>query len=253
MTTLIKEFHLSFAPNGSASSVAITEAQNVSIGSYRRLKIKQFTMPITYYAVSTINNAAELSENGGGWAAVTLTPGNYTQSTFATEVKTQLEATGAGTYTVSINTETSKMLISVGGGAATFSIRFTASNRQMEKIWGVPTGTARPQIPNGGSYTSTNIIQLWGPDHINLVSSTLVKMIASRAVDLDDASNMLLRVPINVNVGSQQTVYDEDWRQAVNQVMTPTTISIDIQDESGNSINLNGGVCYLTIAVSSNY
>jgi len=250
----VHEFYFSWMPGGSPTSIAISELQNREIGRFRRMKIKHFVMDTTFYAVSSINNAFELEEDGSGtWLAGTLTPGNYTVSTFSAEVKTRLEAIGAGTYTVSISSESSKITIAVSGGASTFSIRFTESDRQKEKLWGVAAGTAQNlQIPNTGSYTSSKVVHLWGPTMINFTSSTLNKMLSEENHDITGGvSDVLMRVPLTVNTGSQQIVFDEDWRLAVNQIMKPTTIVADITDESGNSIDLNGGEVHITIAMSS--
>ncbi len=193
MTTVYRDFILKWSPNGSASSIAITNVENNQIGAFKKMRVKSITTPLTFYAISNINNTLLLEEdNSGTWNTVTLTPGNYTGAEFATEVKTQFETIGAGTYTVTISDTTNKITISVSGGASTFSAAFKENDNQREKIWGVPHGTAgqnaaenpptNAQINDApsGSYTSANPIMIWGPDYMLLKSETLVKMLNKR-------------------------------------------------------------------------
>jgi hypothetical protein len=245
------EFYLTWKPLGSVSTIPITEQQNRDIGSYKRIKFKLFTFPITYYGVSNINNTVQLSENGGAWNTMVLENSNYDDIEFVAELKRKLDAVGAGTYTVTISKYTGKLTITAVN-ITNFSIRFTASSKQHEKIWGVIAGTSRPQIPATLSYTSPNVIQLWGPDQLNVVSSTLSKMITKKNIDVvGEISDIILKVPVTLNAFNQESHYESDWMPAVNQEMIPSSILIDIVDEEGNSLNFNGGTCYLTVSIST--
>lgn len=148
-----------------------TATEIAQVKKFSVMTLRDIILPLTYYNINDSNNTVLLKEGAGSWNLVTLTKGNYTSSQFASEVATQLDAIGAGTYTVSISSITGKMTISVAGGAATFSIAFTTGNRQTEKIWGVPAGTAgaavyienppsAAQVNNvaAGSYTSARAL-----------------------------------------------------------------------------------------------
>jgi len=247
----VTEFYLAWSPNGSSANIPISSSQNALIGLYRKIKFKTFIFPTSFYSVSNINNTAELSENGGAWTSFTLTNNNYNSTTLAVELKRVLEVVGIGTYTVDIDIYSCKMTITATG-VTTFSIRFTANSRPHEKIWGITANTARPQIPATLSYTSPNVIQIWGPDCLLVKSPTLSKMLIKNNIDVSDSnSNVLIRVPIVSSSLSQDLYTSEDWLPAINQNLIPTTINIDVTDENGNSVDFNGARCYLTVAVST--
>jgi len=52
--------------------------------------------------IDATNNKIDFKEGSGGELTATLSSGNYTMSALATEIKTQLDAAGALTYTVSV-------------------------------------------------------------------------------------------------------------------------------------------------------
>lgn len=69
-----------------------------------------------YYLVTASNNKINFKESGGGpELTATLTVGEYTELTLAAEIKAQLEAVGAESYTVSRSSSTGKW--SIAGGA----------------------------------------------------------------------------------------------------------------------------------------
>ena len=247
----VTEFYLAWSPSGSAATIPISSAQNTAIGIYRKIKFKTFVFPTSFYSVYDANKTAELSEDGGAWTSFTLTKSNYTASTIVTEIKTALETVGAGTYTVTIDTYTGKLYITATG-ITSFSIRFTSNSRAHEKIWGILEGTSSPQIPATLSYSSSAVVQLWGPDCLLVKSPTLAKMMAKNNIDVSDGNtNVLMRVPIVSTVFSQDVHFESDWLPAINQALVPNSIVIDITDESGNSIDFNGCKCYLIVAVST--
>ena len=62
------------------------------------------------------NNKLDFSESGGAEVTATITPGTYTLATLATEIKTQMDAAGTLTYTVTVDKD-DKMTISVASGS----------------------------------------------------------------------------------------------------------------------------------------
>lgn len=68
------------------------------------------------FVIDSTNNKLNFKESGGGAElTATLTSGTYTSTTLATEIKTQLEAVGAATYTVSKSATTGKWTIASDG------------------------------------------------------------------------------------------------------------------------------------------
>jgi hypothetical protein len=259
--------YIKWSPAGASQNITFTAAQSAQIAAFKKLTIKRVIMPITYYAISSINQTYQLSEGGAFGSARTITAGNYTSAEFCTELSTSLGLASvalgnSATYTCTISSTTGKLTITKNSG--TFQIQFatTAATRsQMEKIWGVPAVTAQPQINNGGAaitYTSTNPVILWGPDELLLVSSALVTLCTQRNTDIvgytsatDTAqTNILFKIPITVTPFSQLIYEDSVDFTATNQSIIPTTIDLNITDESGNSLNFLGGYCYIELALS---
>lgn len=274
-----REFYIKFIPSGSAVEINLSSTERTRIGAFKTIHFHTLVTPISYYCISSINNEFVLIEENDSAATtssiITLDSGNYTTSTFSIEVQSKLNANSAygSTYTVSINSTTGKMIITNDNGGTWngFKIEWytgnngtidSASNRiQAEKIWGAPrtelidTTPANPQI--GGavfltSYTSTNPIQLWGPDELLIISPELQKMKTKYNVDvINNQINIIIRIPIATNPFTQQTHIDTVSEVVgVNNQTLPTMITIDITDESGNSLNFNGGACYLHVRVA---
>lgn len=73
--------------------------------------------------ITASNNRIDFAEDGGGELNATLTVGIYSTAELLVEIKTQLDATGTGTYTVTYDgisgTNTELYTIAVAGGATT--------------------------------------------------------------------------------------------------------------------------------------
>lgn len=68
------------------------------------------------FVIDTTNNKIDFKESGGGsQLTATLTAGSYTPSTLAAEVKAQMDAAGAETYTVAYSSATGKFTIASTG------------------------------------------------------------------------------------------------------------------------------------------
>lgn len=65
--------------------------------------------------IDETNNKIDFRETSSSSLVATLTPGSYTPTALCAEIKTQMEAVGAETYTVSFNSLTRKFTIAHGG------------------------------------------------------------------------------------------------------------------------------------------
>lgn len=89
-----------------------------AMGNASTAEVASFTVTVDS------NDMIDFKEDAGGELNATLTPGTYIMgetaaaSTLCLEIKTQLEAAGAGTYTVTFSNSTKKITIAVAGGAA---------------------------------------------------------------------------------------------------------------------------------------
>ena len=231
-----------------------TAAQIPNAMNYTSSKSLPSTINIT-----EINRYGILRENNtGSWLQFALTLGEYTRSAYLTHLLAKLTDVGILTYSGSI-LQNGKMSISVATGN-TFSVAFTENIQATEIIWGVNPGTAGalPYIQNPPDASQfTNVVsglgdyptQLWGPDQLILTSSSLDKIILGANIDINIINNVIMRVPVTSTPFSQQTYVTDTSYSCVASTFMPSSIDINILDEFGNSINFNGGVCYLTIRV----
>ena len=283
MSQHYRDVFITFSPNGTASTITATLGDQSDIGKFRKMIFKQITIPMTFYAISNINSQFAFIEKGADNSTntqiKTIPDGNYTASTFAAAVQTQINSNAGfshynAQYFIEIDNATNRLVIttSVTGDSAGFQIAFysgvggttnTPSKRiQAEKIWGVPATKltspvpTQPQIGNGTyltSYRSTNPSQIWGPDQLLVVSPTLQNIFSRKNTDLGmNIQNIIMRVPVTVPLFSQQTFSDSNNEVAVqNNQSFPQKIVIDVTDETGNSLNFNGCVVYMHITVGN--
>ncbi len=106
------------------SSVVITESsEDTSFPStnFQKTSRSQTWRTTGNFVIDASNNKIDFDE-GGGELNATLVNATYTPTTLAAEIKTQLEATGAETYTITFSTSTGKWTILHANGAGTLSL-----------------------------------------------------------------------------------------------------------------------------------
>lgn len=82
--------------------------------NYRAIKLDYDAFDDTIL-IDSSNNKIDFKENSGTELTATITAGVYTPTTLCTEIKTQMEAAGAATYTITFDSLTRKFLISMDG------------------------------------------------------------------------------------------------------------------------------------------
>jgi hypothetical protein len=135
-------------------------------------------IPKTEYLINSSNNLLHFIEDSGSELIATITPGNYTPTSLATEIETQLETSGGGSYTVSADsTTTNKFTITLDSGATTFDLLFDGGNEthetQTRTIYkdnsiGPIIGFSRTDVIGITTYTGDNQYNLNGPTYILL-------------------------------------------------------------------------------------
>ena len=86
----------------------------------RAYKLKNLTIPLTVYNIDSRNNKLLVKEDGNSAVIVTLEPQNYTISQLQTQLKTKLDTISSKVYTITYDTQLSKISISVNNGTFTF-------------------------------------------------------------------------------------------------------------------------------------
>lgn len=103
--------------------------------------------------VTASDNKINFKEDGGGELTATLTVAIYNTADLMTEIKTQLDSAGAGTYTVTYNTGTNKVDISVAGAITNVQILWATGTDTANAAfkW---TGFRPTDTPNQPSHTA---------------------------------------------------------------------------------------------------
>jgi hypothetical protein len=156
-------------------------------------------------------NAAEFT--------ATLTPGSYTATQIAAELKTQLDAAGANTYTVTYDDKTLKLTITTSGTSLKFGSTSTAL-----KIIGFPATTSF-----AASQVSSYPIRLDGSQYLDLICSLPANNIVSGNVPVYH------RIPLNVSFGSV-LFYSPNYEVAL-PLKSDAVITVDLRlvDDDGNA------------------
>lgn len=118
------DFYMIAAHTAASTSFSLDQAYLDDSGSltYTAYKLDYDLVDDTI-VIDSSNNKIDFTEGSGSLVA-TITSGVYSPTTLCTEIKTQLEAAGAETYTVTFNSLTRKFTIAHGG--ATLSLLFAS-------------------------------------------------------------------------------------------------------------------------------
>ena len=163
---------------------------------------------------------------------VTITPKNYTASSFTTELQTELNSEGAyGDYVCSYDTQTYKITISSASGDFTISSG-SSLNKVLRLSQTVDTSSS------SGSLIS-NVVNINSPDNILLVSPSL----RSNSIHYvpDESINVLSVLNIDRNPGSL-FVYENNGTDnflTANTNLSYIQLSL-INGEDNSLIDLNG-------------
>ncbi len=153
-----------------------------------QMRSKTWRSNTNWNIVEGFNDHIDFDE-GAGELNATLTPGNYTAATLATEIKTQLEAAGADTYTITYSTSTNKFTLS------------SSDNPNFDVLWNTGTNTATSCGADIGFDVSADDTA-GGPYEADNVSYHSRELLY---VDLGQTLEVRAGVVINHNSGSSGT------------------------------------------------
>lgn len=188
------------------------------------IALQNIEFPNLVYPINAYNNKLYISEDGGGTLTATLTPNAYTGDQMAAELKTQLEAAGAGTYTVTYDKQSKKFTIAVSGAKAAFAFVDGATNAY-EAI-----GFDSVSLPtSAASLTSSYPVNLSGSQYVDVVTN-----FSSHNYSVSTTAHVLVRVPLNENFGSiifYEPSSDDSLFVTTNQL---DEIYMQLRDDKGN-------------------
>lgn len=192
--------------------------------------VDQFTMPNSRYVIHTYNKFLYVQQNGGGTQIATLTEGNYTATTLATEMKTRLDALGINTFTITYSSTTQKYTISVG--VLPNVVQFVAGSYNPYSVIGLDLNVHKSAVNN---LVFSSQVNLAGTQFIDIVCTS----IPNPNIKSGTSYPLLWRVPCNVPIGS--LIYWEDYSNR-NVKVSPyqlDNLSITILDDEGNPYDLD--------------
>lgn len=186
-------------------------------------------MPNGFYNVNNNNN--KIYFNDGSDQTATLTNGNYSASSLATEIQTQMNAASSHSFTCTYSTATSKFTISDGTG--NFSLKFATNTSASARYL---LGFDESDTSATSSKISDNLIDISNPQMIFV-------NISQAGDNLRDTKNAIfadLFLPLDVSFGEMKYFKPgEEEKQTVKFVYT-NNLEVYLRDENNDTVDLNG-------------
>lgn len=219
--------------------------ENFTIELPRRIKnvkniiIKNACIPYTFYMVRTgVNDTIKFTDSADSDLTCTISPGNYTADTLATEIDTKLTDASSDTYTVTFNDDTHKFTIV--SSSASFVLQWSTTTNSIANV----LGWEATDTSAGATQTSTNCANLFIP-YINVKSSALSSGIFYRNYHNKNESDIILRVPVDVSAGNMLTYSNRNYEFAHftydSKYKYLDKIDLKLEFPNGETIDLNGG------------
>lgn len=186
------------------------------------ISVESFMYPNLEPNVNSKNNLIVFQENGVATdISLTLSEGYYTGTGLSSELQTQLNAEGSNTYSVSYNSITGRLTITVTSGT---SIKIIGDS----ELLGIIEGNFQASI------TSDLPVRLDGSLYVDITSNLHTSNVTS-----DGVRNVLKRVPLSVN--PQQILFYTNPNDSDSMIVTGgslDTIQIRLVDDKGFKIIL---------------
>lgn len=212
------------------TSTNFTHIFSPPLTGIRKLVAKSIAVPFTYYGVNSSNNALRFEEPIGGAATATIPPGNYSATSIASELATQLNATSpvGNTYNVTYSATTGRLTINNTTG--TFRILSTSTTAQNI------LGLASSQFDGAfvASIEGSYVISITGPTRIYITCTKV-----NDTIQNGRSSSVLVPLIVDVNWG-EVIVNTSDLGFSHNiELSTLSSLTFGIQYEDGSYVDLN--------------
>ena len=195
--------------------------------------LTNLTIPNTIYNFNSNNNTITFTQ--GTTEAVSVTVGNYSATTLKDALNTAITAAGLD-ITVSFDEENA--LFTFTGGSA-FTIDSATMFRQLGLKYQLPTAS-------GTTYTATQVCDFAGVTNLYVrIRNVSMNNLDSRGA----TSNIIASIVNNVNYGDYifytppEVLYFQINEQQLSH------IDIELTDQEGNIIDLNGASFNMTLSV----
>jgi hypothetical protein len=177
------------------------------------------------YPVNTYYNTLKFIEDTAGIEyTATLTPGNYTATELAAEIKTAMEVPSGLTYTVSYNAITERMSITT-----TDPFKFLAVDNDAYRVLGFSTLSATSAL----TQTGDSLVDVSGSTFIDVVTNIPTRNISSGSLKVTE------RIPLTVSYGEffYWKAPEKSFRK--HDLRPLSHLEIALKDDQGNPFLLD--------------
>lgn len=188
---------------------------------FHRIALKSILFANTRPLVHSSNKTLVFQEDGTATdLTATLTEGTYNANELATELKTQLDATGANTYTITYDSKTFKYTIATDGT----SIKLTGDSTMLDLIGFAPqTGFTATSI------TSDYPVRLDGTQYVDILADFAVDCISSNGL-----TNVFQRIPVETSIGNLVYYEPETLDYRTIGVDSLNSLQLRLRDDRGS-------------------
>lgn len=195
--------------------------------------LTNLTIPNSIFNFTTNNNTITFTQ--GSTQAVSVSVGNYSASTLVTALNTAITAAGLN-ITVSFDEENALFTFT---GSSAFTIDSATMSRQLGLNNQLPTAS-------GTTYTATQVCDFAGATNLYIrIRNVSMNNLDSRG----KTSNIIASIVNNVNYGDYIFYTPPEVLYFMINEQQLSHIDIEITDQEGNIINLNGATFNLTLSV----
>lgn len=157
--------------SSSRSDFVVELKEKVALQQVRAAQIVSALVPNVFYNVRAPNNVLLLTQDGEAQATVTLTPGQYTITTFITMAKVVIDAalTGGSTVAITQNANTQLLTLTFSGGTnPNTALDVDDTSRNGWCIFGFDANSAE-----AAAHTATSIPNLRGLSEVYIHSKEI--------------------------------------------------------------------------------
>ena len=220
---------------GSSSDFEVSIKDLDATNNSKNISIGELVIPFSFFATVNENNNTFLINS----LPVTLAFGNYTSADFITEITSKLQAATSDTFTCQVIRSTNQLKI-----AATSSTDYTiTSNQKNYRYLGMNKSSTKAF--SGNTFTSDFPIDLSGTKYIEIVTNIPIASTNSR----DNNRNILTRVYVNCNPFEFIHYTSSSFQFMKLLTKTLDSISIRLNDDFGDKIDLNNGEIHMMLEV----
>jgi hypothetical protein len=215
--------------------------------------LRQVAIDFSWFVINENNNTFNYEESAVA-LSVDLAIGSPTVTAFCTDLETKLNAatTNGSTYNCTLDANTQKLTITATGASAGTFRYLSGINSSLDYILGfrdADSGRAQTTVADAVQ-AANSVVHLSGPNVVYLSSSFLnLNSIGNTQFDGDPTSNekimrrsnVFAQVPVTVNFGSTVIYTPPELVYYSYGLDNFTNIDIQLLDEQGTELPLNGG------------